>query len=181
VLKKTVTYEDFNGDSVTEDHFFHLSKAELVELEMSHKGGLSEALKRIVDAEDGKSIIEEFKNIILGSYGKRSVDGKRFIKNAQLREEFESSEAYSTIFMELVTDVDSAIEFINGVIPQGMAEEAAKIAATTPPPVRESVTVVPVPKEDAEIITKQMLIESSYEELQVLHGKLEAGTAKLEE
>ena len=69
MLKKTITYEDFNGDTVSEDFFFHLSKAELVELELSHEGGLSEALKRIVEAEDGKGIIAEFKNIILSSYG----------------------------------------------------------------------------------------------------------------
>ena len=181
MLKKTVTYEDFNGDSVTEDHFFHLSKAELVELELSHKGGLSEALQRIVDAEDGKAIITEFKNIVLGSYGKRSVDGKRFIKNAQLREEFESSEAYSTIFMELVTDTDAAIEFINGVIPSGMVEEAAKIAALAPAPVEESVTVLPNPKEDAEIITKKMLVESSYDELLAIQARVASGEAKLEE
>ena len=81
MLKKTITYEDFNGDKVSEDFFFHLSKAELVELELSHKGGLSEALKRIVESEDGKAIIAEFKNIILSSYGQRSDDGKRFVKN----------------------------------------------------------------------------------------------------
>ena len=94
---------------------------------MSHKGGLSESLTRIVQAEDGKGIIAEFKNIILSAYGKRSDDGKRFIKNQQIREEFESTEAYSTLFMELVTDADKAAEFINGIVPQGIAEDAAKI------------------------------------------------------
>ena len=126
MLKKTITYTDFNGDEVKEDFFFHLSKAELVELEMSHDGGLSEAMTRIVDADDRGAIISEFKKIILMSYGKKSSDGKRFIKNATLREEFESSEAYSTLFMELVTVTDSAIEFMNGIIPAGMAEEAAE-------------------------------------------------------
>ena len=142
MLKKTITYEDFNGETISEDFFFHLSKAELVELEMSHQGGLSESLKRIVAAEDGKGIIAEFKNIILGAYGKKSEDGKRFIKNQQLREEFESSEAYSELFMELVTNTDAAIEFINGVIPSGMAEEAAKIAAVDLKVVEEGVTPI---------------------------------------
>ena len=87
MLKKTITYEDFNGEEVSEDFFFHLSKAELVELELSHEGGLSESLQRIVAAQDGKSIIAEFKNILLTSYGQKSADGKRFIKNQQLREE----------------------------------------------------------------------------------------------
>jgi hypothetical protein len=134
VLKKTITYTDFNGDEVKEDFFFHLSKAELVELEMSHDGGLSAAMTRIVETDDRAAIISEFKKIILLSYGKKSMDGKRFIKNATMREEFESSEAYSTLFMELVTITDSAIEFMNGIIPAGMAEEAAETVTPTVEP-----------------------------------------------
>ncbi len=80
MLKRTITYTNFNDEEVSEDFFFHLSKAELVELEMSHKGGLSEMLERIIADEDGKTIIEEFKNVIMKSYGKKSPDGKRFIK-----------------------------------------------------------------------------------------------------
>jgi hypothetical protein len=128
LLKKTITYEDFNGETTSEELFFHLSKAELVELEMSHEGGLSASLQKIVDSQDGKAIIAEFKSIILNSYGKRSEDGRRFIKNQTMRDEFESSEAYSTLFMELVTNTDAAIEFINGVIPKGMVEEAERVS-----------------------------------------------------
>jgi hypothetical protein len=134
MLKKTITYVDFNGDEVSEDFFFHLSKAELVELELSYKGGLQEAIKRIVEAEDGKAIIAEFKNIILSSYGEKSDDGRRFIKNQTLREEFESTEAYSTLFMELVTDADKAAEFVRGVIPKDLAEETAKVVEAVPAP-----------------------------------------------
>jgi hypothetical protein len=179
VLKKTITFEDFNGETVSEDFFFHLSKAELVELELSHKGGLSESLKRIIDAEDGKGIIAEFKNIILSAYGQRSDDGKRFVKNQQLRDEFESSEAYSTLFMELVTNTDSAIEFINGVIPAGMAEEAAKLAAVDFPPIEEKVTVLPRP--DPVVITKADLIAMSQEDLNKLGARITSGEAVLEE
>lgn len=133
MLKKTIKYTDFNDQEVEEDFYFHLSKAELVELELSTQGGLSESLKQIVASEDGKRIIEEFKKIILTSYGKRSEDGRRFIKNQELRDEFESTEAYSALFMELVTDTQAAIEFINGIIPAGLAEEAAAITnAETP-------------------------------------------------
>ena len=179
MLKKTITYEDFNGNSVSEDFFFHLSKAELVELELSHKGGLSEALQRIVASEDGKAIIAEFKNIILSSYGKRSDDGKHFTKNQTLRDEFESTEAYSALFMELVTNTDSAIEFINGVIPAGMAEEAAKLASPDIKPV-ESVAVLPSPKPDARVITKKELIETPYEDLLEIQKQIASGEARLE-
>lgn len=126
MIKKTVTYTDFNGDEVSEDLFFHLSQAELVEMEMSEKEGLSAALKKIVDAEDGKAIIREFKTIILSAYGQRSEDGKRFVKTQQLRDEFESSEAYSALFMELVTDTDAAVEFTNGIVPVKVVEEATR-------------------------------------------------------
>jgi hypothetical protein len=136
VLKKTITYTDFNGDEVKEDFFFHLSKAELVELEMSHDGGLSAAMQRIVETDDRGAIISEFKKIILLSYGKKSMDGKRFIKNATMREEFESSEAYSTLFMELVTVTEAAVDFMNGIIPAGFAEEAAETVTPTVEPKR---------------------------------------------
>jgi hypothetical protein len=176
VLKKTITYEDFNGETVSEDFFFHLSKAELVELEMSHEGGLSEALQRIVEAEDAKSIIKEFKNIILGSYGKKSPDGRRFIKNQELRDEFESSEAYSTLFMELVTDADAAAEFVNGVIPKGLAEEAAKVAARNTED-KPAIAAVPGPK----IVTKKDVEEMTPEEASTLGARIQAGEIKLSE
>jgi len=179
MLKKSITYEDFNGEKVTEDFFFHLSKAELVELELSHKGGLSESLQRIVEAEDGKGIIAEFKNIILTAYGQRSEDGKRFIKNTQLREEFESTEAYSELFIELVTDTDAAIEFINGVIPSGMVEEAQRVAAVDLKPVPEQVTIVESGAEP-QLVTRADLISMSHDELAALPDRIAAGEAVLE-
>jgi hypothetical protein len=182
MLKKTITYEDFNGETVSEDFFFHLSKAELVELELSHEGGLSESLAKIVAVEDGKAIVAEFKNIILGSYGQRSTDGKRFVKNQLLRDEFESSEAYSVLFMELVTDVDSAINFINGIIPAGMAEQAANavlvssLESVDNKPVLES-----VPKPEPIIVTRAEVIEMSYEDLTKLGERLASGEVKIGE
>jgi hypothetical protein len=174
LLKKTVTYKDFNDEEVTEDLFFHLSKAELVEMEMAHEGGLSAALKRIIDAEDGKAIIAEFKEIILGSYGKKSPDGRRFIKNQQIREEFESSEAYSTLFMELVTETQSAIDFINGIVPAGMAEEAQKLATVTQLP-------TPTPEVEPQIVTREEMMSMDTAELESLGKRLSSGEVKLAE
>jgi hypothetical protein len=171
VLKKTITYEDFNGDEVSEDFFFHLSKAELVEMELSHEDGLSEALQRIIAAKDGKGIVTEFKNIILSAYGKRSSDGKRFVKNADVREEFESSEAYSTLFMELVTDTDAAIEFINGIVPSGLAEDAAKVTGAD----LEVVKPKPI------IISKADIAAMSREDIINLPARVSAGEIVLSE
>ena len=173
MLKKTITYEDFNGETVSEDFFFHLSKAELVELEMSHEGGMSGALERIVAAEDGKAIIAEFKNLILGAYGQKSLDGKRFVKNQQMRDEFESTEAYSTLFMELVMDADAAAEFINGVIPAGMAEEAAKLAGTENN--KPEIAAVPEPRR----ITKKEFTEMTAEEVIELGPQLKSGEVEI--
>jgi hypothetical protein len=165
MLKKTITYVDFNGEEVVEDFFFHLSKAELVELEMSYEGGLTAQIKRIAEAEDGKAIIAEFKKIILGAYGKRSDDGRRFIKNQTLRDEFESTEAYSTLFMELVTDAEKAAEFVQGVIPQDLAEESAKVVAMAPVP----------PDEAKKAITRAELESMSQEDLEKVNAQIAAG------
>lgn len=123
MLKKTITYEDFDGNQVTEDHFFHLSKADLVEMEVSQKGGMAAYLQTIIDSDDGNQIMAQFKSLILKSYGKRSDDGRRFTKNDQLRQEFESSEAYSTMFMELVTDAGAAAQFVEGVVPHNLEND----------------------------------------------------------
>lgn len=129
MLKKTITYTDFNGKEVTEDFYFHLSKADLIELEVGQQGegGMAAWLKKIVDSNDGKAIIGEFKKLILNSYGQKSEDGKRFVKSDALRDEFMSTEAYSTLFMELCTDTTAAANFVNGIVPAGMDVEVAKM------------------------------------------------------
>ena len=118
MIKKTITYVDYNGTERTEDFYFNLSKAELMEMEMGTKGGLTEELQRIINAQDTPEIIKVFKGLLLKSYGQKSPDGKRFIKNDTLREEFSQTEAYSQLFMELATDADAASAFINGIIPE---------------------------------------------------------------
>lgn len=137
MLKKSITYTDFNGDEVTEDFFFHLSKADLVEMEVAHKGGLSKHLQDVVASEDGATIINEFKNLIVASYGVKSDDGRRFIKSKMVTDEFLQTEAYSTLFLELCTNATAAAEFVNGMLPQGLADDVAKISAETIEPARE--------------------------------------------
>lgn len=132
MLKKTIEYVDFNGTLIREDHYFHLTKADLVEMEMSHRGGLHQHLQAMVASEDGKAIITEFKQLILMSYGKRSEDGKRFIKTQELRDEFVSSEAYSSLFMELCTNAEAAADFVNGIVPADLEKDLAKLTAVEP-------------------------------------------------
>ena len=118
MLKKTMTYTDYNGNERTEDFYFNLSKAELAEMELSTDGGVEQSIRKIVNAKDNKKIVEEFKKLILKSYGEKSDDGKRFIKSKELSEAFSQTEAYSDLFMELATDADAAADFVNGIIPK---------------------------------------------------------------
>ena len=124
MLKKTVTYVDYNGLERTEDYHFNLTKAELMEMEMSTEGGLAEMIRRIVDAKDAKAIVKIFKDLVLRAYGEKSADGKRFIKTEELRTAFEQTEAYSIIFMELATDSDAASKFVNGILPVDVNADA---------------------------------------------------------
>lgn len=126
MLKKKVTYEDFNGQTRTEDFYFNLTKAELMEMETSVNGGLSEMLKQVIGSDDKPTLVRIFKDLVLRSYGERSLDGKRFIKNDEIREAFSQTQAYSDIFMELATDDKVATEFIKGIVPSDLAAEVTK-------------------------------------------------------
>lgn len=126
MLKKTITYTDYNGQERTEDHYFNLTKAEIMEIEMSTSGGFAEMIQRIVDAQDAPSIIKVFKDLILKAYGKKSPDGKRFIKSEEISTEFSQTEAYSELFMELATNADAAAAFINGIVPADAAAQLDK-------------------------------------------------------
>lgn len=120
MLKETIKYVDYNGEERTEDFYFNLNKAELMEMELSTVGGLTETITKIVNEKNAPAIVKIFKDLVLKAYGQKSADGKRFIKNDTLREEFEQTEAYSQLFMKLATDADAAAKFINGIVPADM-------------------------------------------------------------
>ena len=129
MLKKTITYVDYNDQERTENHFFNLSKAELMEMEMSTTGGWAAMMQGIIDAKDTPSLIKMFKELILKAYGEKSADGKRFIKSPELSLAFSQTEAYSQLFMELALDAKAASEFVTGIIPAELAAEAKKQGA----------------------------------------------------
>lgn len=118
MLKKLITYIDYDGKERSETFYFNFTKAEIAEMEMSTDGGLVKQIQSIIDAQDGKRIIELFKQIVLNSYGEKSPDGKRFIKSQELRDAFSQTEAYSNLFMELATNAEEATAFINGIVPE---------------------------------------------------------------
>lgn len=132
MLKKTITYTDYNGVERKEDFYFNLSKAEIMEMEMGTTGGLSAMINKVVAAQDSVAIIKIFKDLVLKAYGVKSDDGKRFIKSPELSEEFSQTEAYSILFMDLATNSDDAAKFVNGIVPadvsKQLADEQIKIA-----------------------------------------------------
>lgn len=126
MIKLTRTYTDFNDVERTEDFYFHLTKAEVMEMEMSTSGGMAEMIQRIVSAQDIPAIMAVFKELVLKAYGQKSPDGKRFIKTEAQTEEFKQTNAYSDIFMELATDADKAAEFVNGIMPADIQKSLPK-------------------------------------------------------
>lgn len=118
MIKKTITYCDFDGNEVTEDFYFNLTKAELIEFNYNSKGGAEQLLQKIVASNDTKQILEQFKILVSKAVGKRSEDGKRFIKTQEITDDFIYSEAYSEILMELLHDAAYAAEFTKGILPQ---------------------------------------------------------------
>lgn len=126
MLKKTITYTDYNGVERKEDFYFNLTKAEITEMQLSTVGGLSEMISKVVDSKDLPTIIKIFKELILKAYGEKSEDGRRFIKSDEISASFSQTEAYSQLFMELATDADAAAKFVNGIVPVDVS------APTTP-------------------------------------------------
>lgn len=131
MLKKTITYTDYNGVEREEDFYFNLNKAELMEMEMGVTGGMSEKLKKIVDSKDAPSIINTFKEIILKAYGQKSDDGKQFVKSEKLSTEFSQTEAYVNLFMELGSDSKAAADFVNGIMPVSAANTPSVSGSST--------------------------------------------------
>ena len=128
MIKKTITYIDYNGNERTEDFYFNLRKDEVMKMEMGVKGGFAEMINRIVAAQDQPEIIRVFEEMIQKSYGVKTPDGRGFEKKAEDLAAFIATPAYSELFMELATDSKAASEFVNGIMPANLAKEMEKEA-----------------------------------------------------
>ena len=127
MLKKEITFTDYDGEKRTETHYFNLERNELIKLEISSIGGLEESVKRIIEARNGKEIMDTFERIILVSYGEKDLDGVHFNKSEEMSNRFKNSKAYDALFMELVTDDNAAADFINGILPDDMNVDNEKV------------------------------------------------------
>lgn len=123
MLKKEIVYKDFNGNQATDVFYFHLSKQELIELELGTSGGYSNIIEGAAEAKDVSELIKMWKGIILKAYGKKSPDGKIFEKSEELIKEFSQSAAFDQLYWELSTDSDAAANFVRGCLPDGFEAE----------------------------------------------------------
>ncbi len=160
MLKKLIKYTDYDGRERSENFYFYLNKAELMEMELGVDGGMQQMIQLIIDKQDIPKIMEAFKRIILKAYGEKSPDGRRFIKSKELSEAFSQTEAYSNLYMELVTDAQAAAAFINSIVPEEVAQAAVERRKQEEAPAAESENKVvelpspePVDNGDAHMLT----------------------------
>ena len=127
MLKKNIKYTDYNGVERNEDFYFNLTKAEIMEMEFGTTGGMTEFINKVISAQDTPTLMKLFKDFIMKSYGVKSADGKRFLKSEEISTEFVQTEAYSVLFMELLTNPDKAADFMNGIMPADAAEKMSGV------------------------------------------------------
>jgi hypothetical protein len=175
LLKKVITYTNpFTNQEVSEEHYFHISKADLIEMQMENLNepevtdpatgrmleGFPAKLQRIINDKDGKEVLTVVKDMVRRSYGKKN--GDRFVRSPEIWEEFTSTEAWSQLYFELCTNAVAQADFMNGIFPSDMLEEANKIAAaqSTPAEQREAPT-----DQHSRYLSQAEVSEMNYDEL----------------
>ena len=129
MLKKTFQYTDFNGNEQEETFYFNLSKSEVIEYELQERAGMSTTLQRIVEERDNQKILAHFKDLVMKSVGRKSDDGRRFVKNDEIREDFLASPAYDEMFVWLMSEPGAGADFVNNVLPQDLEGFVKKVQA----------------------------------------------------
>lgn len=200
MIKKTITFENHNGEKESEDFYFNMSKGELVKMQMAaidqRTESFQDKLEKIGKDLNGKALIDVVDEIVLGGIGQRTTDGKKFVKNAAISEDFKSSEAYSELIVELCTNEQALIDFINGLMPANLREEVKRETAQSarersesqmqgyqqkPVPTVQKVAEVPTVIEEAvgsagEVPSAKSVIESmSRDELEALVAQQRQG------
>lgn len=132
MLKKIIKYTDYNDLPRTQEFFFYLSKKDIQVLNANYEGGLQGQFNKIMNKLDMKALLQTVEDIVLTSYGEKSDDGTKFIKNAKVREDFQYSAAYEALFDELTTGDDAAdkfSDFLKKVLPNELQAQIAKAEA----------------------------------------------------
>jgi hypothetical protein len=133
MFERKFTYEGFDGKTYEDTWGFYLSKADILEIQLGTFVGLDQLMKRLIETQNGKEIMAVVKEIILKSVGHTSPDGRKFLRNEDLRDEFYQTDAYSQLFTELVTDPEKVLEFIFGAVPKDIGDKMREEYAKTHP------------------------------------------------
>jgi hypothetical protein len=120
MIEKKITYVDYNGTERTETHYFNLSKAEILDMELFTEGGFVNLLERLVEEQNQIELVKLFKELVLKSYGVKSDDGRRFIKSEEQTKAFTETEAFSELYLTLAQDAEAASEFAIGIMPKDL-------------------------------------------------------------
>lgn len=126
MLTRTITFENFDGEQVSQTLYFNLSKSELMEVELSTPGGFGAKIDKVAESKDGGQIIAAYKEILKLAYGERSADGKHFRKSDEIWDNFVASQAFDEFFFELITDAAVAADFVNALVPKHMQDSVRR-------------------------------------------------------
>lgn len=157
MLVKHINYIDFNGNQREEDAYFNLTDAELSEWLVENNGGqIEEIMKELIRTDNMAEVLRLFKSLIYKSYGKKTPDGRRFMKSKEILDDFVETEAYSQLFMDLVSDPKKFAEFFAAILPKEYGQnvleftkDPAKMPGNLgnyiPKPVESTPTPAPAP------------------------------------
>ena len=125
MLKREITYENYDGVEVKETFYFNLTRSEIIMMSMEEDGDIAERLQSILDKKDGKLIVKTFHDLILRAYGEKSADGRRFVKSSELSKAFSETPAFDVMFEEMMMNPDKALEFVNALIPKDYRQQVS--------------------------------------------------------
>ncbi len=166
MLTKRITFEGLEGP-VTEEYVFHITQAQLIELNLPYMNdkdddgemqGLAQYLQNIIETNDNQKIYKQFKEIVLLAVGRKSEDGKKFLKSEEIRQDFENTEAYSELVIELMEDAEKAAKFFAGIMPAKIQEQANKTNVDEAN-AKASTAAEPAPKSEPRVLTQAEMIE----------------------
>ena len=144
MFSREFEYIGYDGKPKKDTYWFNLTEAELYEIDLSSIHGFTGEMNKLLKEERTKEIVDAFKGIILSAVGVVSADGRKFIKNEEIREDFYRSKAYSQLFVELVSSGEKVAEFLKGAIPEEIRQKMEADEHGEEAPVNAEILDLPV-------------------------------------
>ena len=122
MIKKTITYEDFNGEKRTKDFYFHMNQVEFAKLNGEVPGGLEKRIQDIIANQDQDAMLRLVDLLVSRSYGERDDEDGGFTKIGKngrpLYEKFVNTSAYDNLIIELIQGEKNIVTFLSGIMPK---------------------------------------------------------------